>query len=364
MRQEIFEEPAMREDGRSAGSQIVEPTDRVTAGIVAKYDITSGRLAELRQKYTGLKIVGPLDKVGYTAVASAKSELVKLRGAVEVKRKELNADALEYSRKVNGEAKRITAELESIEAPLAAEKARIDAEIQAEKDKRQQEINDRVNARMAALNAVNGSGSLRYELLPAMPEADFQAHLAVATAKYEEQKKIFDEAEAELKRLQKVEEEAKAREAAALHLQRLEMAEKQREIDRQRQEMAEKEAAIRADFAALEKAKTEAADRAAREESTKAHTAEIEKARKEAAANAIAEAEAAQVRKAQAEAEAREKADKEAAQARARASDREKLDAFLSDIRKVRIPNIRDTKLQGVLVDFANAIVAFDKAIR
>lgn len=73
-----------------------------------------------------LTIAGLNDKKGYDLVKAALNKVKKLRTAVEGKRKELKAVALEYGKAVDGEAKRLTLLVQPIEDALAKKIAAID----------------------------------------------------------------------------------------------------------------------------------------------------------------------------------------------------------------------------------------------
>jgi hypothetical protein len=269
----------------------------------------------------------------------------------------LKEKILKDGRDVDAAAKKYEAMIREIETPLAEEKARIDAIVEEEKRTKQAEKDAIAKRRMEAMIAVNAAGAVNPLELATMPEADFQAHLQVATAKHQEAERTRIAQEEELVRLRKAEEEAKAKEAAALDAQRKEMAESQAKLDAQRKEQEAREAKIR-----------EAEEAKRREEEAKVREAELAKARAEAAEqarkDAIAEAEAKAKREAEEKAESERKAKDEAERKAAQASDKEKLETFLSGIRSVPLPNIRDPKMQGILLDFTNAVVALDKALR
>lgn len=95
------------------------------ATAVIEYNITEAGLAELRKKCTGLKA---FDKAGYKAITQALSEIRGLRTDIEKCRVEYKSDALEYGRRIDAEAKRVTALILEIENPLKTEKDNYDAE--------------------------------------------------------------------------------------------------------------------------------------------------------------------------------------------------------------------------------------------
>lgn len=117
---------------------------------VVEYSVSDAAIEKLRERYSGLTIANPAD---YERVRVAIADVRDIRVQVEKTRVELKADALAYGRKVDAEAKRITALLLEIEETLklekqkvddekdrvrrekeAAEKARIEAELKAKRD--------------------------------------------------------------------------------------------------------------------------------------------------------------------------------------------------------------------------------------
>ena len=77
--------------------------------------VTNEAIANLRAEYEGLEAT---DRESHKAVVEAHRQVKGLRSAVEKKRKELKAPALEFGKAVDAEAKRITGELKAIEGPL------------------------------------------------------------------------------------------------------------------------------------------------------------------------------------------------------------------------------------------------------
>lgn len=104
-----------------------------------KYNITDTAINQLRLQYAGLEII---DKPSYKAVVSAIADIRGRRTAVEKRRKELKAGALDYGRRVDGEAKRITELLEAIEEPLKERKVAEDSK----ETKRISSIQERIEA--------------------------------------------------------------------------------------------------------------------------------------------------------------------------------------------------------------------------
>ncbi len=76
------------------------------------------RIAEAATFVTNLVIAGPDDKEKFKLAKSVLAGIKKWRTGIEAKRKELKAVALEYGRKVDGEAKRLTELVTKVEAEL------------------------------------------------------------------------------------------------------------------------------------------------------------------------------------------------------------------------------------------------------
>lgn len=120
-----------------------------------EFNVTDSAIAELKEKYLPLVINGIEDKNGYKAVKSARMIVKTHRVDVDKRRKELTADALEWQRKINAEAKRITLLLEPIEEHLQSEEKRIDDEIEAIKIAKQKAEMQKLQERIDMLNGLD-----------------------------------------------------------------------------------------------------------------------------------------------------------------------------------------------------------------
>lgn len=121
---------------------------------LVEYNVTDSKLNELEREYKNLTC-SIEDRNSVKAVTAAIGTLRQLRTSVEVKRKELKADALEWGRKVDAEAKRITGRLLSLEEPLKEQKQLVDAEKQRLKEeqmKAEQERLKRIRIKIDGLN--------------------------------------------------------------------------------------------------------------------------------------------------------------------------------------------------------------------
>ena len=98
---------------------------------ITEYSQTEAALAELRQRYGGTSYE-VRTAVGMAAARKGRAEIRGYRTALEAKRVEIKAPALDRCRLIDAEAKRITAELLALEEP-------IDAAIKEEEDRKEAE---------------------------------------------------------------------------------------------------------------------------------------------------------------------------------------------------------------------------------
>ena len=92
---------------------------------VINYSITDAAIAEMKEQYSGMEITCTKE---YSAVKNAIAVVRTKRIEVEKMRKEFKSGALEYGRKVDTEATRVTALLLEVEEPLKETKQAIDTE--------------------------------------------------------------------------------------------------------------------------------------------------------------------------------------------------------------------------------------------
>ena len=268
-----------------------------------KFNVTDAAIQELSTRYMPLVVDGIADKKGFDAVHEARMDIVKRRTAVEKTRKELKADSLEYGRRVDAEAKRITGMLVPIEEHLQSqediinnEKARIKAEAEAKEAAR---IQKRVDLICSYGPNFNGTEYIVYGLMipvaivKTATDEDFDSFIdkvqyakileedriaAIEAARQEEENrlaKIAAEQEAERLRLEAIQKE---QEAAAEKIQADKDAiekEKQRLIDEEALRLKKIEDDKKA--AEAEKKRLEELDRVAEEAAEKARIEEQEK---------------------------------------------------------------------------------------
>ena len=290
-----------------------------------RFSPTDSAIAAMTAEYMPLVIRGIDDTEGYQRVRSARLTVKDHRVRVEKVRKELKADSIEYGRRVDGEAKRITALLLPIEEHLESQE----------------------NAVIAEKERIKNA-------------ARVEAERKAAEAKAAEEARIKAEQAAENERLrierEKLDAERRAMEAERAKIEQAQAAERARQKAEQ-------------DKIDVERRKVEAeAQRLAAIEAARQRAIEMEKARAESAERARVETEQRIAREA-ADREAAAKAKKEAeeaAKARAEAlrPDREKLLAVAALVMAIEIPIVSNEvqsaahRVRAVLTAAAQKITA------
>lgn len=263
--------------------------DRESA--VAAFSVADEKIAQWSAEFMPLTISDVGDTATLQVVHDARMTIKNTRVAVEKKRKELKADALEYGRTVDAEAKRITELLRPIEEHLAAEEDRVNAERERIRLQKIEAARAATQARVDALAAVGCVVS--YADAQMLKESDYQVKLTEATEAHRVEQEQAAAAEVERQRIQAEEDARRQAESDRLAAERAELdrirAEQEAEAAKlaaERQRLADEEAA-RVRAAEIEKAKAEAAERAKLETEQRLQ-------REAAEAKARAEAEAAE----------------------------------------------------------------------
>ena len=333
------------------------PTPPATYPIV-QYDITEARVAELREKYEGLKIKGPTDKGGLALVRVGRLECKGIRVAIEKRRKQYNSGALDFTRTVNSKAKEATAPVLILETSLKAEEDRIKAEIAEIKAAKIREAEERLQSRVNLLQRFGKQVSLVNP--KAMSDDEFQAAYDKAKAEHEAEQARLAQEEQDRKNkeeAERVEREAKEEEdRKALAAVEARLAEQRAEQERIAAEQTEKEEAFRVeqDRIAKEQADKEDAikekeDALAAEKQTIENDKKIDAAKKEAAAQATKEAEEKAKREAEEKEEADRKAKEEAARQEALKPDKEKILVYVNELQHVPRPTTKSKEAERVL---------------
>jgi len=337
---------------------------------LAKFSPTDSAIAKLASEYLPLKIKDVNDDKGYAIVHQARMDIRNKRVSVEKVRKELKSDALEYGRKVDAEAKRLTALLSPIEEHLESEEGaynrakeeirnaarlKAEAEEQAKRDAEAAKIKAEQEAEAARIKAEQDAENERLRLEREKLAAERRAQ----EAELAEQRRLIAEqqakAEAERAAKEKVERErqeaieAKQREAQAKIDSEIAAIEAERRAAKERLDAERR--VIEAE-----------AKRLADLEAAHVRAAEMEKAKAEAAERAKRETEARLAREA---AEAKAKAEQEEAERKreeALRPDREKLFAVADAMASFVVPEVSEdarkarAKVMGVLSRAAQSI--------
>lgn len=183
----------------------------------------------------GLKIKDVNDKDGYKAVHAARVSLKKCRTEIEAKRKDLKAEALAYGRRVDDEAKRLTAIIEPTELELGREQKRIDDElerIKREADEAAAHERARIlDGRMRDLSSVGDTTPP--SIVTQWTDAGFRAHMAEARERFEAEQ-----------RERHAEEQRRKAEAEQLERERVAMKAEREKLERERRELEAKRATL------------------------------------------------------------------------------------------------------------------------
>lgn len=180
-------------------------TEQFTANAVKSYDVTEARLAELKKLAEETPVPKPGDKEGEMRLKEAFSIVRNVRLAVENKRKELKAVALEYGRAVDGEAKRLTGVLEPLETKLNGKRVQYDNAVLEAKKARAVEVRNRLTAAGFSFDGfmwVLGVLTLSPDAMEALSDealADWEARAEKERARIADEAKRKAEAEAALK---------------------------------------------------------------------------------------------------------------------------------------------------------------------
>lgn len=239
--------------------------ETTTSTLPVKYEQSENDLIAAVESSKGLTIAGVEDRKGYAAVHAQRMKLKGYRTAIEAQRKDLKADALEWGRRVDAEAKRLTALIEPTERELEAKQTAIDAERERIKAEAEAAARAKLDGRVAAFLAIGVQ--VAPSVVQDLPDAEFDEMLKTAQAEHAartERERIaaeeaaFEAAERERREAEakRVERERLAKERAELERQRAEQAAAQKRLDdeaaRVREEQRAAQAKLDAERAAFE----------------------------------------------------------------------------------------------------------------
>ena len=191
--------------------------ERVIGQALETYSPTDAAIATLRKDYGALKIAGVDDKEGFDQVHTARMHVRDLRVGIEKRRKELKADALEYGRRIDGEAKRLTALLTPIETLLKEQEDWVAEEKERKKREAEEARRAVLRERMRQLREL-GSDLLAPEV-EVLSDDEFAKALKHAQEQHEKR------------------ERAKAEEQARRKAEQERLAEERRKLDAERKQL-------------------------------------------------------------------------------------------------------------------------------
>lgn len=249
-----------------------------------EYGVTEAALADLAERY---KEPDASTDEGYEHCKDGCRELTAVRTAIETRRKDLKAPAINWGRDVDKRAKDIVRRVKEIEAPVRAEKERIDEIKQTEARKAAEAEQQRVDGIMADIEQI--AATAREQNIDATA-ADYQQHikwlgaLVISELSFAE---FVDEAntarDAALFKFTQWHEQAVKREADDVRRKQ-----EQAELDRQKKKLDKQKVEQEAEAQRIKDEQREADERkAADEKEARQATERAEESRKLAEENRI-----------------------------------------------------------------------------
>lgn len=228
---------------------LIDRAEINASGVLVQYSKTEAALAALREKYTGATFDLTTTK-GDKEARAARLELTTLRTSLEKRRKEFKAPALEFGKKIDAEAARITSEIEALEQPIDAQIRADENRRAAEKAERERIERERVAAHQNRLNTIracvgraqglpseriaNGIAQVEAMVTDAATWEEFAGEAATAQAEtLAAMRSMFDAAKAREDEEARVEQQRQEneRQAAENRAAAERLAEAQRELD-------------------------------------------------------------------------------------------------------------------------------------
>jgi chromosome segregation ATPase len=249
---------------------------------IVTFSVSDAAIDKLRERYAGLTIQNTAD---YERVRVGIGELRDIRVQVEKTRVVLNAPLLERGRKINSEAKRVTALLEAIEKPLQIEKDKADAEKARVKKEKEDAAKAIIEAELQAKReAEEAAAKAERDRIAAEQKAESE-RLAKERAELEKERAAAEEerrkAQAVVDEQNRIMQAKLDEEAAALKAEREKLAREQ--FEREAKERAEADARAK-----VEREAAEAKRRAEIEQEERERRAELAPDREKIAAFSVA----------------------------------------------------------------------------
>lgn len=187
-------------------------------------------LEELRAEIKNLKVLSEEDLEGYKEIKSFRTQKVtKIKSAIEEKRKELKKFYLDAGRAIDGRAKEITLQLQSMIDYCRQNEAIVDDAVARRKAEEEAVKKARVDEFIQKLFAIEVQPNMLF--LDNCSDDDFNEFYLAEKAK-------FDERKAEEVRLAKIEEEKRLAQEKEEQLRREALAKQEAELEQERQRLA------------------------------------------------------------------------------------------------------------------------------
>jgi hypothetical protein len=247
-------------------NDLVKADPQIEPTMLAKYGVDLAEIERIRIDCTNKSFDTPANyQDGTKALALAR----KTRTGIELRRKELKAESLEFGRRVDSTAKQLTALVAPIEDELQAKKDFVDNEKARVKSEKEAELERQRVARIEAARAEErAKEEARLEAIRveqdrvAREQAEKEAELRRQQEAFEsEQRRQREAIEAERRHAEAERLAAEQKAAAELRRQQEELQRQQRELEDQKRaaelEDAKRQAAILAEREATERAARE-----------------------------------------------------------------------------------------------------------
>lgn len=229
------------------------------AEALATVNVTETVLAELEEKYTGLKIDGLEDRAGFQIVRNGRIYCKSLRVAAQKICKQGREEAVREQKRWIDAEKKVTTRIKKVEDELQAEEKRITDEKERIKREKQEAEARRVAGIIEQFAAYGRA--ISFNEASAMTEEGLQIRLEKVKQEHEVKLAAEEEARKEREEIERRQRE----EAERLRAEREKLEQERKEIEERDRKAREAEAVV-AREAVIKKAKEEAAEKAREEE--------------------------------------------------------------------------------------------------
>ena len=334
--------------------------DETVKSEIRKFNLADSSIAELKKRFKGLRIKDRDDKKNIEAVSAGYKEVVKVRTALEKKRKEIKEPFIKIGKDIDAEAKRLTALIMEVETPLEAEYGKVKKWETEDAERKEQERQELIKKRVSELTesglvftgefyAINEI-SMDIVTIEKMSEADYD--FLVAKVKIEkkknddvEAKRLAEEAAEKQRQAEIAEQNRKDREA--IIAEKLEMRTEKLEAVGFVSDAEKRRFIYSGEGGFYELLFEEAADMPLEIFKTYLNTTEHEIAQKKA------NTEAQRLEKQKADENAKEKLEAERLE---RLPDLDKIERYADELLAVKLPQLKNKEAAEVLAEFKNGL--------